>query len=439
MVSSYTLIVGLGTTGLSCVRFLVRYKAPLVVVDTRPNPPGLDRLREECPEVPFALFSQEVFDQADRLLVSPGVSLSEPLIESAIARGVPVIGDVELFAHHVKAPVIAITGSNGKSTVTTLVGEMARRAGLHVVVGGNLGVPALDLLNPKAELYVLELSSFQLETTFTLDAHAAVVLNVTPDHLDRHGNMGRYATIKSRVYQGQGWMVLNADDPTVLGMKTANRPIRQFSLSAPVSPSDYGINIGTDGEEWISQGVNLLLPTAEVRIPGRHNLANALAGLALAESVGLPMEPCLQTLREFPGLPHRCEFVAETNGVAWYNDSKGTNVGATEAACAGLEGPLVLIAGGQGKGQDFRPLQKVLQEKARAVVLIGVDAPQIRTALEDVVPIIEVSSLREAVRSAQQWAEPGDCVLLSPACASFDMFQNYVDRGEKFVQEVRLL
>jgi len=453
-----SLVVGLGTTGLSCVRFLARQGIPLVVVDSRLNPPGLARLREELPDVAVFVgkFDAETFEHAEQLVVSPGVSLSEPLIVAAMARGVPVLGDIELFARQVRAPVVAITGSNGKSTVTTLVGEMARQAGRQVSIGGNLGTPALDLLDLNGdslllkgqnkgqavarpvELYVLELSSFQLDTTHTLDAQAAVTLNISPDHLDRHGDMAHYVAAKSRVYQGKGRMVINADDPLVVAMVDPQRQCCRFTLRKPTDPGDYGVRSGSGGD-WIARGEKLLMPTADVRIIGRHNLANALAALALAEAVGLPVESCLETLREFPGLPHRCQFVAEVGGVLWYNDSKGTNVGATEAACAGLSGPLILIAGGQGKDQDFTPLRAALEGKTRAIILIGVDAHRIRAVLEGVVPLVDAPDLHTAVSRAKELAQPGDRVLLSPACASFDMFRSYVDRGESFMREIQLL
>ncbi|CAK0760426.1 UDP-N-acetylmuramoyl-L-alanine--D-glutamate ligase [Gammaproteobacteria bacterium] len=460
-----TLVVGLGATGLSCARFLARRGTPLAVADSRVEPPGLIRLREELPDVAVFVggFDAKVFERAEQLVVSPGVSLSEPLIAAAMARGVPVLGDIELFARQVRAPVVAITGSNGKSTVTTLVGEMARRAGRHVVVGGNLGTPVLDLLDSHndsaplyeesdkgqeggqecgvarlVDLYVLELSSFQLDTTHTLDAQAAVVLNISPDHLDRHGDMAHYVAAKSRVYRGKGRMVINADDPLVVAMADPERQRCCFTLGEPAGLGDYGVRSGS-GEDWVARGERLLMPTAEMRMIGRHNLANALAALALAEAVGLPVDPCLETLREFTGLSHRCQFVAEVDGVAWYNDSKGTNVGATEAACAGLTGPLILIAGGQGKGQDFTPLRAALAGKARAVILIGVDAPQIRAVLEGVVPLVDALDLHTAVGRARELAQPGDRVLLSPACASFDMFRDYVDRGESFMREVHRL
>ncbi len=435
----FTLVVGLGNTGLSCARFLARNAIPFVVTDTRQNPPMLGQLHKECPDVRVFLGTMDaipslMFDRVEQVVVSPGVPLSEPVIAAAMARGIPVLGDIELFARRVQAPIIAITGSNGKSTVTTLVGEMARQAGHRVAVGGNLGTPALDLLGgPTAELYVLELSSFQLETTHTLHAQAAVVLNLSSDHLDRHGTMAHYASLKQRIYRGSGTMVVNADDPLVEAMADPARSTCRFTLGEPRSAGDYGVRSG----QWIVRGETPILACSEVRIPGRHNLANALAALALAEATGVPMAACVETLRTFAGLPHRCQFVAASGGITWYNDSKGTNVGATEAACRGLSGPLLVILGGQGKGQDFTPLRAALEDKARAVILIGEDAHKIRTALTGVAPLLDAPDLRTAVEQAQALAQTGDNVLLSPACASFDMFRNYVDRGECFVREVQ--
>jgi len=438
--TEYTLVVGLGKTGLSCVRFLARRGVSLIVIDSRVDPPGYAPLRAEFPDIPVFLgdFDPKLLAHVEQLIVSPGISLTDPFIAAAKKFGISVIGDIELFSQVATAPIIAITGSNGKSTVTTLVGEMARRAGLRVAVGGNLGTPALDLLDPNCALYVLELSSFQLETTYSLNAYSAVVLNVTPDHLDRHGSMDYYAAIKARVYHGTGTMVINFDDPWVSAMENSARQFRRFTLQAPHSSADYGVVCNPDGE-WLARGAELLLPAREMRIVGRHNLANALAALALAESGGIPLTAAVAELREFCGLPHRCQFVANSGGVSWYNDSKGTNVGATEAACAGFSGPLILIAGGQDKGQDFSPLRAALENKTRAVILIGVDAPRIQSVLEDIVPVIRVADLRVAVNVARELAQPGDKVLLSPACASFDMFRDYTDRGECFMREVREL
>ncbi len=439
-----TLIVGLGETGLSCARYLMRQGIPAAVTDSREQPPGLQRMREELPDLALFLggFQPQVFAAAERIILSPGVALSEPLVAAALSRGVPVLGDIELFARAVKAPVLAITGSNGKSTVTSLVAAMAAGSGRRVAVGGNLGQPALDLLDEAAELYVLELSSFQLETTENLRPLAAVVLNVSPDHMDRYPDLAAYADAKASIYAGAQVAVVNRDDPLVAAMRPAAARVIGFTLEPPAS-GDYGL-CEQAGQIWLRRGDQPLLAAAELLIPGRHNLANALAALALAEAAGLPLESCLQALRVFRGLPHRSQLVAEKAGVRWYNDSKGTNVGASIAALEGLhvagEAPrTLLIAGGDGKGADFTPLRPVAARCARAVILIGRDAPLIDAALDGQVPLFRASDLTAAVRVAAEQARPGDRVLLSPACASFDMFRNYEERGDRFAAAVEAL
>ena len=438
--SRFTLIVGLGKTGLACARYLASQDEPFVIVDSRSEPPALGELLQELPEAICHLggFKAELFREAGRVLVSPGISLDEPSIEEARSAGIEVIGDIELFARNAVAPVVAITGSNGKSTVTTLLGEMASHAGRKVLVGGNIGTPALELLKQqRPDLYVLELSSFQMELTESLNATAAVVLNISDDHLDRHGDLKSYAAIKQRVFKGDGVMVLNMDDPLVAAMADAGRTVVCFSLAAPASESDFGLT-EEDGRLYLSKGSECLLDVDELRIPGRHNQANALAALALGESVGLPMKVMLEVLRQFPGLEHRCQWIAKRQGVAWYNDSKGTNVGATVAALQGMPGNrVVLIAGGEGKDADFTPLREVVSRRARAVVLIGRDASLIEAALQGVTTVCLADDMEHAVATAAQLAETGDSVLLSPACASFDMFANYQARGDAFVTAVR--
>ncbi|HEY0634540.1 MAG TPA: UDP-N-acetylmuramoyl-L-alanine--D-glutamate ligase [Gammaproteobacteria bacterium] len=437
----YSVVVGLGKTGLSCARFLAAHGVRFVIADSRTNPPGAEEMRRLFPAEALHLgpFDAALLRSAAQIVLSPGVAPQEPVIAAARQAGVPVLGDIELFARHVNAPVVAITGSNGKSTVTTLVGEMAKAAGRKVRVGGNLGTPALDLLldGEAPDLYVLELSSFQLEVTESLNARAATVLNISEDHLDRHGTVAAYAAIKQRVFRGDGVMVLNRDDPLVVAMAEPDRRVVGFSLQPATCNDDYGLQQQGD-DTWLAKGRQRLINTRELRIAGRHNWANAMASLALGEAVGLPMPAMIEVLRKFPGLPHRCQWIAEHNGVNWYEDSKGTNVGATLAALAGMPGnKVVLIAGGQGKGQDFMPLRPVVNERARAVVLIGEDAPLIATALGDGVPLLNAASMDEAVMRAAAAAQPGDVVLLSPACASFDMFSNYVARGEAFTAAVQ--
>jgi len=437
-VGAKVVVVGLGVTGVSCVRFLIRNGVMPVVVDTRVDPPGLAELRSEFPELQVYAgeFPSAVLNSAEQILLSPGVALQTPAIAAAQAQGVEVIGDIELFARHARAPVIAITGSNGKSTVTTLVGEMGKRAGRDTAVGGNLGTPALDLLrNPEPDLYVLELSSFQLETTHSLAPASATVLNISPDHMDRYASVGDYAAAKQRIFAQAKVKVVNQDDTAVMAMVSGNSGVVGFSLDLP-SEGGFGI-LPVGGERWLAQGSKPLLSVSDLRLAGDHNVANALAALALGAAVDLPMHAMLSVLREFTGLPHRTQLVAEKNGVRWYNDSKGTNVGATLAAIAGLPGPLVLIAGGDGKGQDFSPLRDSLAAKVRAVVLIGRDAPLIEAAIANAVPVVHAASMAEAVARAAELAQPGVSVLLSPACASFDMFQNYAHRGDVFASEAQ--
>jgi UDP-N-acetylmuramoylalanine--D-glutamate ligase len=431
-----TVVLGLGLTGLSVARHLHAQGRPFAVADTRTRPPRLEALRALAPEAPLHLgpFDPSLLAGARRLIVSPGVVLGEAAIRQALACGVEVIGDVELFARAARAPVVAITGSNGKSTVTELMAEMARRAGRQVRAGGNLGPPALDLLQgPEPELYVLELSSFQLETLHSLRPKAAVVLNLSADHLDRHGDLQRYAATKARVYRGAERCVVNRDEPRALA--AAGHDNIGFGLDHP-SQGHYGLCTRA-GEVGLARGSQWLLGEGELRITGRHNLANALAALALGEAVGLDLTPMLDALRGFAGLAHRTQWVAEHRGVRWYNDSKGTNVGATLAALEGLPGPVVLIAGGVGKGADFTVLRAALARKARAVVLMGRDARLIAGQLRGAVPLSFAEDMRAAVAQAAQQARAGDSVLLSPACASFDMYRDYAQRGEAFMGAVR--
>lgn len=437
--SSRVLVVGLGLTGLSVAVFLARLGIGLAVVDTRENPPGLAELREVLPDVAVFLGGLEpaAFSRATHLIVSPGVALETPAISRAIQAGIPVCGDLDLFACCAKAPIIGITGSNGKSTVTTLLGEMAEADGRKVRVGGNLGTPMLDLLDEEADLYVLELSSFQLERSLLLNAKAATVLNISPDHLDRYADIHGYAEAKRRIFRGDGLLVLNGDDPVVEAMDEPGRRAVRFSLVND-SPAEYRLGL-VNGEEWLIIRDSPLLPVGEVKIKGRHNMANALAALALGEAAGLSNTSMLEALREFGGLEHRMQWVADVDGVAYVNDSKATNVGACKAALEGLVQPIVLIAGGDGKGADFAELAPVVSAKVRAVVLIGRDAPVLEKALAQVVATVRADSLRQAVSTARQLAQKGDVVLLAPACASLDQFKDYRERGRVFAETVRSL
>ncbi len=435
-----TVVVGLGKSGLSSARFLFRRGERVIVADSRSRPPALQQLQAELPEVEVVTgpFDAGLFRRADRLVVSPGISQQEPAIVAAREAGVPVVGDIDLFAESARAPVVAITGSNGKSTVTTLLGEMAREAGVPARVGGNIGTPALELLEgERPDFYILELSSFQLETTHRLNAHAAAVLNISADHMDRYPDLESYAAAKRRIFRGDGVMVVNADDPRVMAMVERGRKVVRFTAGRPARGS-FGLR-ASGGERWLAKGEQLILPVRELRIPGRHNQLNALAALALGESMGLSNAAMCEALRRFPGLPHRTEWVAEIDGVAWYNDSKATNVGATLAALDGLEGQVVLIAGGEGKGADFSTLCQSVAVKARAVVLMGRDASLMARVLEGMAPVEHAEGMEDAVIRAHRWAEPGDSVLLSPACASFDMYDGFEARGRAFVAAVKRL
>ena len=436
-----TVVVGLGKTGLSCARYLRQQGVDVVVVDSRAEPPGLELLQQELPDVPVYLgkFEGAMLSQAALLVVSPGVALNQHAIAEAVVNGVSAIGDIELFARQAKAPVVAITGSNGKSTVTTLVYEMARTAGLNVRVGGNLGTPALELLDEhEPDLYVLELSSFQLETTSSLKLAAATVLNISQDHLDRYRDMQAYINAKRRIFKEADVWLINVDDPMVNHWCQPDSRCLRFGLGTPATRFDFGVR-EAQGTRWLACGDELLMPVSELKVAGMHNVANALAALALGDAVGLPMVAMCETLRQFPGLAHRCQWVAEEAGVSWFNDSKATNVGAAVAAITGMadgSGKVVLIAGGEGKGQDFSPLRPAMAAKGRAMILIGRDASLIKTALGDVVTTVFAANLGDAVNQARTLAQPGDAVLLAPACASFDMFSGYEDRGEQFVEAV---
>jgi UDP-N-acetylmuramoylalanine--D-glutamate ligase len=442
---SSAVIVGLGRTGLSCARYLHTLGWKIAVTDTRAQPPELAALRELDSSIPISAggLDTQLLDDAVCVVASPGVSLGAPFFVEARRRGLEIVGDIELFARAVDAPVVGITGTNGKSTVTTLVGRMAARAGIKVRVGGNLGEPALDLLTraradtERTELYVLELSSFQLEATSSLDLKAATVLNVTADHLDRYTSVADYAIAKARIFARCDTAVINLDDPLVVAMPRPGQRTRGFSLRATIG-ADYAVAT-RDGEWWLMRRDEALMPVSQMKIKGLHNAANALASLALGEALGLPMPAMLAELADFPGLAHRSQWVADVNGVTYINDSKGTNVGATIAAVNGMTGPLILIAGGDGKNQDFAPLAEAFRGKVRHTVLIGRDAGAVARALEGTSTTEYSASLEDAVKAAARAAKPGDTVLLSPACASLDMFRDYTHRGAVFTQAVKEL
>ncbi|MGO9933783.1 MAG: UDP-N-acetylmuramoyl-L-alanine--D-glutamate ligase [Steroidobacteraceae bacterium] len=439
-----SVVVGLGKTGASCVRYLAKRGDRVSATDTRSAPPGLAELGGLANSIDLRLggFDLSLLDGASQVLMSPGVSLEEPIAKEARARGIELLGDVELFARAVHAPVIGITGTNGKSTVTTVVARMAAAAGRRVLAGGNLGEPALDLLEqPAADLYVLELSSFQLETTSSLALEAAVVLNVTADHLDRYPTVAAYARAKRRIFANAATVVLNADDPWVAAMRDRDlRNAAARTVTFSIARADADFSLQRFGEQiYLARRGERLLDTARMKIAGLHNAANALAALALGEAVGLPSAKMLEALETFPGLSHRSSWVADIGGVRYIDDSKGTNVGAASAAVAGLPGPLLMIAGGEGKGQDFTPLAAAFRGKVRIALLIGRDAPNIAAALHGVCPTRIVASMEEAVMAAHRAAAPGDTVLLSPACASLDMFRDYGHRGDVFAAAVHKL
>ncbi len=439
------LVLGLGDTGMSMARWLAERGAVVRVADSRDEPPYADALERDVPgtRLDRGPFRAASFEDIDLLAVSPGVPVAEPLVQQSARRGVPIVGDIELFAHAkpAQARVLAITGSNGKSTVTAMAEAIAQAAGCSALAAGNIGLPVLDALQaePDTDLYILELSSFQLETTHSLNAAAATMLNISQDHLDRYDGLASYAAAKARIFQGSGVQVLNRDDAWSMGMRLSGRTVRTFGLDAPASSDDWGLAVA-DGRDWLAAGTQLLMPVDELGVPGRHNAANALAAMALCDEVGIAREPMTEALRRFAGLPHRMQPVAELDGVTFYDDSKGTNVGATVAALGGLGKRCVLIAGGEGKGQDFSPLAGPVRAHASAVVLIGRDREEIAAALAPTgVRLLRADSLQAAVAMAHAAASPGTGVLLSPACASFDMFRSYVHRGEEFARLARSL
>ncbi|MBF7692754.1 UDP-N-acetylmuramoyl-L-alanine--D-glutamate ligase [Acinetobacter pollinis] len=438
-------VVGLGISGVSAVNFLVDAGYRVAVTDSRETPPGCEKIPANIEKV-FGSIDEELLLQAEEIILSPGLPLDLPEIQQAITKGIPVISEIQLLRRATDVPVVAITGSNAKSTVTTLIGQMAQAAGKNVAVGGNLGRPALDLLKDKPELIILELSSFQLETTSNLNAEVAVVLNMSEDHLDRHGNMLNYHQAKHRIFQQVKKVVYNRDDALTRPLIPDSTPIQSFGLNAP-DMNEYGILRDTDGTMWLARGRERLLRTDLMYIQGMHNMANALACLALGEAIGLPQDRMLDTLKTFKGLEHRCEYVTTKQEVRYYNDSKGTNVGATVAAVEGLgqalasntAGKVALILGGVGKGQDFTVLRTALERFVKVVVLIGEDASQISQAIDGATEVVFAKTLQEAVDICQEMTVPNDVVLLSPACASFDMFKNYGDRGHQFVKYVETL
>ena len=436
-------IVGMGVTGRSVAKHLKKKGVHFSLFDTRHEPQGLEEFYLEHPDADVHLgpLSADSFYGVDEVILSPGLSSSEGVFPSLRKRGVDIVGDIELFAREVEVPVIAITGSNAKSTVTTLVGEMAREAGKNVGVGGNLGIPALDLIDPQREIYVLELSSFQLETTHQLQADVACILNLSQDHMDRYPDMLSYHRAKQRIYAGARQVVCNRADALSMPLLEEGQQVSTFGLDTP-DLNQFGL-IRKFGESWLSCGVEHLIEIEDVALKGRHNLANALAALAIGTAADIPIEAMLSALKKFSGLPHRCQTVLELDGVTWIDDSKATNTGAVIAALEGLSRHrnIILIAGGQAKGQEFGSLAGSISQHVKQLILIGEDASHIAQAVEkrSSVPTIFAVSIESAVKTAAGGAEKGDVVLLSPACASFDMFENYEARGDLFADAVESL
>jgi UDP-N-acetylmuramoylalanine--D-glutamate ligase len=436
------LIIGIGQSGLSCARYLKAQGYNIAMMDTREQPPAMATIQLEFPEVLVMTggLDQHLMLQADMIVLSPGVDPRLAEIVAAQQANIEIVGDVELFARQANAPIAAITGSNGKSTVTTLLGEMAVEAGKDVRVGGNLGTPVLELITePAPDFYIVELSSFQLETVTSLNAFVSTVLNISPDHLDRYDSEQEYKQAKATIYNGNGVMVMNKDDSEVMGLSRADRHPIHFSLQEP-DGIDFGV-LELDGVTWLAEGQKALIPATDLKIKGKHNIANGLAALAMGSAMGLEMNAMLSALTHYAGLAHRCKYVANIGGVQWFNDSKATNVGACLAAIDGLSqvGKITLIAGGVAKDQDFSALTPLFDKYVTSVILLGQDANKIAEVISKKVNTYFVSNIKQAVQKAQQVTQPDQLVLLSPACASFDMFDSYEHRGDQFEAAVEAL
>lgn len=435
-------IVGLGKTGLSCFRYLSNQGLNVAITDSREEPPELLELKAEFESASVYLgqINEQVLLASDQIILSPGVSLDNKSIKLSIENNIPVFGDIELFCQKAQAPIIAVSGSNGKSTVTTIVAEMTRLAGLKTYVGGNIGIPALDLLSDSTpDLYVLELSSFQLETTYSLNAHASVVLNVSPDHMDRYSSLKDYANTKKRIYSGQGLMVLNKDEEYIHSIIDSKRDTIYFSLGAPEG-ENFGL-INHNNEVWLSQGNEKIINKNQLKIKGEHNISNALAAMALAGAVNVPTNIMADVLKNFTGLEHRCQLVREIDNVSWYNDSKATNVGACIASITGLceLGNIILIAGGDSKGADLSGLNPIVKKYIKRVFLFGIDANKLADVMGSDVDKEFVNNMNEAVKGASKIADSDDIVLLAPACSSLDMYKNYQQRGDAFISAIDAL
>lgn len=446
MDKSLYLIAGLGKTGLSIARYLQRRNKPFALFDTRANPPELEIFKKHYPDV--AIYLQQVpygiITTLKAIITSPGIPLEIPLLTHAMTDGIPVYGDIECLARETRAPIVAITGTNGKSTVTALVGEMANAAGFKTAVGGNIGEPVLDLLDDdqQYDLWVLELSSFQLDLTESLAPLASCILNISPDHLDRHHTIENYRLAKQWIYHKAKASVFNRQDPATFPSPDYGE-LAHFSFGED-TPRDGQWGLVTKEEGiFLAHGKNAFFPVNDLHIKGVHNWQNALAACALASLAGVPREHQIAVLKNFAGLPHRCQWVRTLEGVDWINDSKGTNVGASISAITGigsaLSGKIVLIAGGQGKGADFTLLTDAVKAHVRSMIVLGEDAEKIASAMRQIVPVEKTKTLEDAVQKAKMAAQPGDVILLSPACASLDMFKDFNHRGEIFTTLVQAL
>ncbi len=432
------MVVGLGATGLSIARYFQRSDNNAIYFDSRDEPPGLEELGEICPDAKIQLGGSKLPRGVERIVASPGVPDSHPLLAKARKKKIEIVSDIELFAREASVPFVAVTGSNGKSTVTTLVYHMCRADGREVIAGGNLGEPSLDLLDEdEPDIYVLELSSFQLHRTQHLPAEVAVLLNVSPDHLDWHVDENEYRRSKYRVFAEAKAAVINRSDETAAQHAKHCDRVVSFGLDAP-EDGQYGLRTD-NGETYLARGEALLLSTGDLKMYGRHNQLNALAALATGDMLGLEMEAMLQVLVEFPGLPHRMQFVARIAAVDYINDSKATNVAAAVASIESVDSMLVLVAGGDGKGGDFGELAVAIEDKLRGAVLIGKDAEKLAHSLDTVMPVHFADTMGAAVSMAAKCAESDDTVLLAPACASLDQYSNYMERGDSFCDAVEAL
>jgi UDP-N-acetylmuramoylalanine--D-glutamate ligase len=438
-----TAILGMGVTGISVASFLSAKGMPFDFADSRLEPPNLKQVERDYPSAKLALgsFDKDFLASYDRLIVSPGISLDDPALIHASKKGVELLGDLELFLDYAKAPVVMITGSNGKSTVTALLGQMAIDSGLSVGIGGNIGTPMLDLLDNHHQLYVLEASSFQLELLNDSRGAVSGLLNISPDHLDRYQDIQKYHAAKHRIFRGASKVVINREDRLTRPLISTQIPMTSFGLNQPDLGS-FGVLEGID-EGYLSYGIERLMLIDQIALKGKHNIANVLAALALGYSVDLPMQTMLETVKTFKGLSHRCQTVAKINSVLYVNDSKATNVGATLAALKGFGSAanknLILIAGGQAKDQDFTALKQTVSDYVKLLILIGEDADKLGSVLKDCCQQIKTDSLEEAVAQTHQLAKTGDIVLLSPACASFDMYGGFEERGRCFHNAVEAM